>query len=456
MMTRLKRMVLILVLLGLIHGLSACRDDQEVPKTHMFDAYYIKTFAHESPEHVSYEIELEDAEFIVVSGKNITSAHYAFDGTTLLIERDYLIGLGHGLHAFTLHTTTGETVFEIDVVAPDHPYRLINGGFETGDLFGWNAFTVFKGEAQLQAFTDDGVRGSAETGYVFGPDPDDRDLWNERMGVMESHPFVLGGSGYVTFTIGGAKNDGVVYLSVIRESDGHEIARYGNPLFEDDPEGLVAYRADLSDYLGERLFFRVSDYAGREGDHIALGEISTYHVEIPDSGAFTDASNIVPMIEATGSLQLENGDFSEGMTGWTEIGNTSAFHVEDGILKSNLSGDEATGLIRSKGFTLSGTGYLSFSLGAAKGERFDKDTVVFVREALTNVLIARYANERHQGTDLITYYADLSDHLGKTLYVEILDRGQGPWDTIFIDDIITYYEDVPEIDLTDLARNLNE
>jgi len=118
MMTRLKRMMIVFVLIGLIYGLSACREDEKIPRIHVFDAY-VKTFDHQTPEDVTFEIELDDAEFIVVSNHNITSGHYTFDGTTLRLARDYLIGLEQGLHAFTLFTTAGETVFEVDVVAPE-------------------------------------------------------------------------------------------------------------------------------------------------------------------------------------------------------------------------------------------------------------------------------------------------------------------------------------------------
>lgn len=94
-------------------------------------------------------------------------------------------------------------------------------------------------------------------------------------------------------------------------------------------------------------------------------------------------------------------------------------------------------------------------IGAAQGSRFDKDTFVSIRERATNQEIFRTANTRHDGIFLVQYFIDLSDYMNRVLYFEIIDNATGSYDTIFIDNIITYYETRPEFDFGNSAVNLN-
>ena len=41
---------------------------------------------------------------------------------------------------------------------------------------------------------------------------------------------------------------------------------------------------------------------------------------------------------------------------------------------------------------------------------------------------------------MITYVADLSAHIGETLYIEIADTTANGWAVAFFDDIVTYYD----------------
>lgn len=115
-------------------------------------------------------------------------------------------------------------------------------------------------------------------------------------------------------------------------------------------------------------------------------------------------------------------------------------------MKSNVGGDAARGLIRSSLFRIEGSGVISLELAAAQGARFDKDTFVSIREEKTNREIFRLANTRSNGIFPVKYYIDLSAHLGKNCYFEIVDNATGVYDTIFVANIVTYYPVAPRFD----------
>jgi hypothetical protein len=109
------------------------------------------------------------------------------------------------------------------------------------------------------------------------------------------------------------------------------------------------------------------------------------------------------------------------------------------VLKSNLGGDAARGLIRSSMFRVDGSGFVSMQLGAGQGARYDKDTFVSIRRVGTHEEIFRFANSRHDGSNMIPYYIDLSDYMNESLYLEVVDNGTASWDVLFVDNIVTYY-----------------
>ncbi|MCK7484315.1 MAG: hypothetical protein MZU97_01230 [Bacillus subtilis] len=73
--------------------------------------------------------------------------------------------------------------------------------------------------------------GSYNLGIVWNDAPWDQS--SERMGHLISAPFVLGGSGWVSFKLGGGRNGSFAYVSVRRTSDHVEVARFGNRHFND-------------------------------------------------------------------------------------------------------------------------------------------------------------------------------------------------------------------------------
>lgn len=429
---------------------------------------------------LTFNFDASVGEFSALEGENIADGDYVITDTTLTIKKDYLVNLTPGDYRLGFLTSLGAANVDFTVLNRHNSNRIPNGSFETGTLFAWESQTTFKGESTLQAFGDNAIVANdvipstsinydGSGNFVYGlPLATTRTLWEESMGIMTSRTFTLGGSGYVTFRLGAMKNADLTYLSFINSDTNVEVARFANAEFDLSTnsyhgENMTLFKADLSAYLGAKLFIRAFDLGGRSWDFLTLDDIETYHPIVPLDGI--TAEDIKPTFEqAYAPNQIINGNFSNGLQGWTvseqagwqnALGQYDAFRAPAGFLRSDLGGDAARGLIRSSLFRVDGSGFMSLSLGAAQGSRFDKDTFVSIRHSQTNEEVFRFANTRHAGNTMIPYYLDLSDYLGEVLYLEIVDNATGSYDTIFVDDIVTYYPTRPHVDFSDMAVNLN-
>jgi len=438
------------------------------------------SFDFDALNELTFDLDAEAGSFSALEGLNIAEGDYAYSENKITLKKDFLITLDPGSYSLAVETDRGSYPLTFSVLDKNNAYRIPNGGFETGDLFGYTASTAFKGESSLQAFVDEAVVANGDIpsfatpyggsgGYVLGypAATSSQSAWEERMGRLSTRVFTLGGNGYLSFALGACFNSDLTYLSVLSASSGDEIARYGNPSFSLDAgayhaENLVRYRADLSAHLGEKLYLQLVDLGGHSFNFMTADDLETFHTSIPDG---TDAVDVKPSFDQVYvTNQLVNGNFSSGLSGWSvssaaawenSSGVLNAWQAPSGFLRSDLGGDAAIGLIRSSLFRIEGSGVMSLQLAAGQGSRYDKDTFVSVRLEGSNREIYRLANERHSGVDFVSYYLDLSSYLGADAYLEIVDNASGSWDTIFVEDIVTYYASYPLIDFGDMAANLN-
>ena len=144
---------------------------------------------------------------------------------------------------------------------------------------------------------------------------------------------------------------------------------------------------------------------------------------------------------------IPNGDFEAEhelgkWTGWTR--EDAAFNVRGLVSAEKISGapmeksgnlyfagseggnPAMRGTLTSDVFKLGGNGFITFKMGAAKNT--DKIYVEFI-EAKTEKVLAKVTNEECDGlfiTDhLITKIVDLSEHIGKKIYIKVTDNDDG-------------------------------
>ncbi len=370
-------------------------------------------------------------------------------------------------------------------------YDIANGDFELGSLAGW---TIVSGDA----FSDDGVNSESV-------------WWNENItynrdgnyhyghykpsatGVMRSSEFILGGSGYITFKLGGCADNGRTYLRIMMKTDDEpvEIARYSNSKywnfqFPYVPNGMrllnmVQYYADLSRYIGNTLYIEVVDENNSSDDlgAITLDSVVTYHETKPmwyDRNFYQALSDGDVMAES--EYQIENGGFETGdLTGWTlsgdigEITDASGWWNENlpynkkgRYLFSGISKEGGTGTLESSAFKLGGSGYITYLLG---GGGDGKLCYVSIIDADTGEELARFHNRLfndkgirtiNSGSNLanmVLYKANLSEYLGRTLKIRLVDNATSNWGLMTCDSFVTYYQNIEAVPTNaNLAKNI--
>ena len=178
-------------------------------------------------------------------------------------------------------------------------------------------------------------------------------------------------------------------------------------------------------------------------------------------------------LKDTSIYRLYNGDFELGtLEGWVKVGklgnvtdetnywyndpenaNGYEFGKEGNYLFSGYAEDveSAYGTLTSSKFIVGGSGFITYKLGAAK---HINEVCLQVVDAQThdilkvfgNPLWADRTNDIKSGCTLIPYKADISDLMGKEVYIRVVDNGVRDYGIFFLDSVITYYNSEPSDD----------
>jgi len=344
-------------------------------------------------------------------------------------------------------------------------YNVLNGGFETGNLNGWNSLSLWKGESGMTVYVNDLVVSGT---YFSGNYPYDRDetynigveggsvVWSqssERMGYLRSSDFILGGSGWISFKLGGGKTTSTAYVSIKRSSDNVEIARFGNRHFNDTVVASTQYESSISNAeaflfqyyfdlssvgtLGESYYILLNDTSANDWCILSADTFVTYYMIAPSTTSDTLAENIVPTINLQGSAtaSIVNGYFNDGLNNWDNP--NGIFKMDSGMAKSDNGGDAAMGVLRSSAFIVDSTyHYLKFGWGG--GMDYDKQIFLSIREVGTNIEVMRIVprEELSNGEGYDNHMVDLSSlDTSKEYYLEYVDNTTGGYGWCKIDEI---------------------
>lgn len=171
-----------------------------------------------------------------------------------------------------------------------------------------------------------------------------------------------------------------------------------------------------------------------------------------------------------------NGGFEEGdFTGW-KAGGDYAFDEEGVVDTDNVEGLDitvggkvgsyyfnglaaanatASGTLTSDPFKLGGTGKIGFKMGAGSAQ--DKCYVEFI-EYGTDTVLKKVSNEAYDegfiDDDLVRVVVDLSEHVGKEIYIKVTDNGttQKSHEYLHLDDFVVYKTDA-EVTAAEAERN---
>ena len=374
---------------------------------------------------------------------------------------------------FAVTATSGETQLKYTVtlrIKDTYQYRLYNGGFDL-DLDGWTlngmmdnekndaalggiseATGYWENETVPPVFNNDGKFFSA---YAYTPGETER-----ATGTLRSSNFIIGGSGWITYKLGGAKNIEQVYLEVVSSSD--DSKRVVLPNFDWSNNAgslvrgctLVSYRADLIEYgftLGEEVYLLLTDNGANDYGLFFLDSVVTYY---PVGSEPDDSFNLVS------KYRLYNGGFETGsLMGWEltgEIGvvtdDDNYWNDPDRVYGKNgrylfswykngdgVERENATGTLQSRVFTLKKNAIVSFLLGGG----LTGVSLEFVRPAADGAgeeVLARFTNQLFDDGRLISYYYQFDLGEDTQCFVRVIDQAaddEGIWRCFALDGVET-------------------
>ncbi len=428
------------------------------------------------------DIKLNGKSFAFAPADSIEALTPVWKGTT---------PVGQVLEGWRINTEDGEKIVglsfdctgAVEILTPvfidEDPtaFTLVNGGFENG-LEGWTLVgNIGNVSSATHYWVNDPERAE---GFEFGMDGTRmfsayaEGASEGAVGTLTSSTFTVGGCGFVTFKLGAMRDGNYVYVDVVDADTKQILARYYNGLWaertDDVKSGctLIAYKADLSAFMGKEVFFRISDNADSGYGLFFADSFNTYYTSEPQG--FNVATPVYYTVSGT-IYDVFNGGFEMGGTqGWWNVGEPGmvtgadaffsgvAYGKEGNFLYSGVEDHGAgngregnTGVLTSSVFEIGGSGYITYMLGGGNDLCY-----VQVIDSTTGEILARYRQQAREDAVLKSYVADLSAYIGRTVRIQLVDKATNDWGCVSFDNVKTYYAEKPEgfIDAIDVKYEI--
>ena len=162
------------------------------------------------------------------------------------------------------------------IVANDIKYYIVNGGFENGNLDGWHSEGEIGVVTDAHGYWGDNIAYNKDGNFLFtGVESFGADTMREgNHGTLTSSSFVIGGSGYISFKLGGGDNP-ECYILIIDDSTGEVLAKYHQQNLQNGT--LIQYVADLSAYMNRCVKVQVVDYASSGWGCVSFDSVVSYY-----------------------------------------------------------------------------------------------------------------------------------------------------------------------------------
>lgn len=441
---------------------SGFSDSSSQPEDIISITPIVDEFNLDDESDLRFSISAGQYSFMRLEGLGITEGDYEINDDILTIRSDYLryfqnIGVYELGAIFSLGENEYREPVSFEIFKDQSEHRIHNAGFETGDFHGWNAYQLWKDEAGLSSFRSERIvdnpfygslnantynrDGNFHLGVYASPyDNENKDLNQERMGMLRSSDFVLGGSGWISFKLGGGQNMGTAYLSIKESATNVEVARYGNRHFgntalsgtQNAEAYLFQYYADLSAHIGKTLYVLVTDAASHEWNVLALDSVETYFPSAPTPTLQEVAHDIKPVISNIGQNRPSiSNTLSDNVSDWEDPFDIFQF-ANNSAQTNKTSGDGALGVVRSPAFKFSSTGNRILVWEWEGALNLDKQIFLLVKEARTNIEVLRLTRRADlaskSGGGMDKHWFDLGVlPEDREYYVELVDNAKSSW-----------------------------